>query len=133
MLRSALAVLAGFALWTVLWLGSNATLAALLPAAFQPDGSTDHAGILFSLLVLSFLSSVAAGYVAAAVARRPGGREALVLGGLLLAVGLVVQLQYWDVLPAWYHLLFLALLVPGAVLGGRLHAGRRPLTTLPAT
>ena len=126
MLRSILAVAAGFALWTVLWLGSNGLTAAAAPDAFNPDGSTDAVGLLLLFLVLSVVFSVVSGYVTALVARRKEAQHALYLGLLLLAVGLFVQVQVWDLMPLWYHLLFLVLLVPAALVGGRLRA-RRPM------
>lgn len=116
------AVLAGFVLWTVLWLGSNAALTAAMPDVIHQDGRVDSAGVLLLLLVLSVVFSVASGYVAALIARAKAGGAALGLGLLLLAVGLFVQVQYWDVMPLWYHVSFLALLVPGAMIGGRLRA-----------
>lgn len=123
MTRSILSVLAGFAGWTVLWLASNAALAAALPNAFREDGSTDSAGLLLLILVLSVVFSVVAGYVTARLARAKAKQHGLALGLALLAVGLVAQLQFWDVMPVWYHLSFLALLVPGALLGARAHRG----------
>ena len=39
---------------------------------------------------------------------------------LLLLTGVGVQLGVWPLMPVWYHLLFLALIVPVAVFGGRL-------------
>ena len=52
MVRNILAVLAGFVAWTVLWLASNAAVAAVVPSAFGEDGSTDSAGILVLFLAL---------------------------------------------------------------------------------
>ena len=67
MLRSIGSVVAGFGLWTVLWLASNAGLAAGLPDAFREDGSVESSGVLMVILVLSVLFSIAAGYVTAVV------------------------------------------------------------------
>ena len=124
MIRSILSVLAGFALWTVLSLASNAALAAAAPGAFREDGSTDSVGMLLLILVLSVVFSVIAGYVTALLAREKTKQHALALGLALLAVGIFVQIQYWDVMPVWYHLSFLALLVPGVLLGARTQRSR---------
>jgi len=40
------------------------------------------------------------------------------LGVLQLAIGISFEVSYWAMLPVWYHLVFLALLLPGNVLGG---------------
>ncbi len=124
MIRSMLSVLAGFVLWPVLSLASNAVLAAAVPGAFREDGSTDSVGMLLLILVLSVVFSVIAGYVTALLAREKTKQHALALGLTLLAVGIFVQIQYWDVMPVWYHLSFLALLVPGVLLGARTQRSR---------
>ncbi len=124
MLRSILSVVAGFVLWTVLWLGTNSIITLATPDSFNEDGSTDSAGILLLILVLSVIYSVASGYVTALVARQDGERHALYLGILLLAVGLMVQISVWALMPLWYHLPFLLLLIPAAMYGGRLRKNR---------
>ena len=44
---------------------------------------------------------------------------------LNLSFGIFIQYQYWDKMPLWYHLPFLAMLVPGIILGGILGKGRK--------
>ena len=124
MVRNILSVLAGFAVWTVLWLTSNAAVAAALPSAFGEDGATNSAGILVLFLVLSVVFSIVAGYLCVMLAREKPMRLALILGVLLLAVGIFVQIQLWDLMPVWYHLIFLALLIPGVLLGAKRRLGR---------
>ena len=124
MVRNVLSVLAGFVVWTALWLASNAAVAAAVPGAFAEDGSTDSAGILVLFLVFSVVFSVVAGYLCVQLARERPLRLAVILGGLLLAVGIFVQIQFWDVMPLWYHFFFLALLIPGVLVGARMRRGR---------
>ena len=38
----------------------------------------------------------------------------------LLVVGVIAQVAYWDTLPVWYHLVFLASLIPMAMAGANL-------------
>jgi hypothetical protein len=123
-LRSLGAVIAGFAAWTVLWLASNkvATLAA--PDAFDENGLTASSGILLAFLVASVVYSILAGWVTAAVAGRSEIGHAVALGIVQTIVGVGVQMSYWDAMPLWYHLPFLALLLPGNVLGGWIRQSR---------
>ena len=55
-----------------------------------------------------------------------------VLGLLLLVVGVGVQAAMWNLMPLWYHLPFLALLLPatlaGAALARRGKMGEPPLS-----
>ena len=129
MLRSIGSVVTGFALWTLLWLAGNAGLAAGLPDAFRADGSIESSGLLLVVLALSALFSIVAGYVTAAIARTARMKHAAALGLLLLAVGVFVQIQYWNVMPLWFHLPFLTLLIPAALGGGllRILRGSRPV------
>ena len=99
--RAILAVAAGFVLWSVLWLTVNAGLAAAMPDAFRPDGTTDSTGILLAILGLSIVCSIASGYATALVARQNGVVRATALGVVLLAVGIAVQAGSWELLPVW--------------------------------
>jgi hypothetical protein len=47
---------------------------------------------------------------------------ALVLGILLLAVGIFFQLKMWNVIPAWYNVIFLVLLIPMTLAGARMRS-----------
>ena len=38
---------------------------------------------------------------------------------LLLITGIFVQMSIWALMPAWYHLTFLALLIPVTLVGGK--------------
>jgi uncharacterized membrane protein YfhO len=68
-------------------------------------------------LVRSVIVSIMAGFLAAVIAR--GNRNApLGLGILLLAVGVLFEVMAWNYLPWWYHVAFLALLIPMTILGG---------------
>ena len=53
-------------------------------------------------------------------APRAGPRGLTVLAVLLLATGVGVQAAAWNLMPVWYHLVILGLLVPGCLLGARL-------------
>lgn len=123
MLRSILAVLAGSAIWTVLWLGSNAVLAALLPSQIKAD-KIESVPALLLILVLSVIFSIIAGYITARIAKRKEITHTLVLGVLQLAMGIAAQLANYDAVPLWYHIIFLLLLIPGNVFGGWLIAKR---------
>jgi hypothetical protein len=124
MLRSILAVIAGSALWTVLWIGSNAILAAVLPPRASPN-KIESVPVLLLILVLSVIFSILAGYVTAQLARRKEMAHTLVLGVLQLAMGIAAQLANFDALPLWYHIGFLLLLIPGNLLGGVLQTKKR--------
>lgn len=120
MVRSILAVIAGFVLWTVLWLSCNAGLqkAGLLPAEVtQPLGDPKA---LLLLLIGSCVISAISGFATAAIARAGAKTAVTALGVLLLAVGIFVQSQVWNLMPLWYHIPFLLLLIPLCFVGASL-------------
>lgn len=123
MLRQILAVIGGFALWSILWLLLGRLLAA--SGLLAPSGQPVTASLpLLVLLVGSVAFSLLAGYAAAAIARTRAARVAVVLGLLLLAVGIAVQAQYWQLMPLWYHAAFLVCLLPACMAGARLRSPR---------
>jgi hypothetical protein len=122
LMKRILGVIAGYILWSVLWLGYNQILlmlGVLTPAENKP---IIDATPLVLLLMGSVLMSVAAGYVTARIAGIPWALPVAALGVLLLATGIFVQLKMWYLMPLWYHLPFLLLLIPMAFVGGRLYA-----------
>jgi hypothetical protein len=123
MLRSILAVIAGNVAWAVLWVGSNALLAALFPAQYQAE-KKDYPPMLLSLIVLSLVFSILAGYVTAQLAKRKEMAHVVWLGVLQLAMGIAAQAANFDALPLWYHISFLLLLIPGNLFGGLLQTRR---------
>ena len=123
-MRSIAAVLAGATCWAMLWITATASLQAIMPGSFREDGSTDSSGILILILVLASGFHVLVGYLAATIARRREIAHALALGIVQLTIGMAVQIQLWEVMPLWYHLPFLGLIVPTCVLGGRIAADR---------
>lgn len=87
----------------------------------MPNQPLTHVGILVSYIVYSVVLSVLAGLVTALAAgsERPM-RAVAVLATLQLALGIVAEVSYWDLMPVWYHLVFLALVVPATLYGGTL-------------
>ena len=135
MVRSVVGVIAGFIAWMVAWFGGESVLAALSPAGFgapqrafeaalvEGHAFTAPASLLVAQLVLGSLVSLLAGFVAALVARE-SRRAPLVLGVLLSAMGVLKAVMSWPLVPVWFHLVFTALLLPLAMLGGRLRRAR---------
>ena len=134
MLRIVLGVIVGFIGWVVVWVGIEKILIAVLPEwygvpqlAFQnavengPDASgfTVDTTLLLVHIVQGSIVSVIAGYLAALIAGE-NKRAPLFVGILLLAVGLLKVVMSWPYVPIWYHVIFTAILLPMAILGGRL-------------
>ena len=117
MLRRVLAIITGFSAWTILWLGFHAIMTALVPDEFNADGSTDSSAMLLAYLAASVVCSLIGGWTMALVNKCSESLMAWILGGVLLGVGLMVQLISWALFPTWYHVVFLLLLIPATFLG----------------
>lgn len=120
MARTIFSVIAGNLSWTILWLTFNAILATINPQI--GDGNTPISSIPLLLLILGYsvIISIVAGYITALIATHNQLKHVLALGILQLSMGIFFQSQAWHLLPIWYHLSFLALLIPGNIFGGQL-------------
>ncbi len=125
MLRSVLSVVAGTVVWTMLWFAFHAVAAKIYPLEYDGKSRIEDVSLLLSMLVYSVVISIIAGYVAAFLAKQKEMQHALALGLLQLALGVFFQAQSWSLLPLWYHLAFLALLIPANLFGGRLRAQQK--------
>ena len=139
MLRTVLGVISGFFTWIFVWVGIEKVLSALMPEwygapqlAFQnavengADGSgfTVATRLLLSHIVVGSIVAVMSGYLAALVSRE-NKRTPLVLGFILLALGLLKVAITWAYVPIWYHIIFTAMLLPMAIIGGKLRISKR--------
>jgi hypothetical protein len=123
--RSVLAVITGWVAWAVAWLGFNAAMQVAFPEIIDPTAYLGDAPTLLTYLAASFGLSVAAGWLTGRLARTRPLAHGVVLGCVQLVMGIGFEVSYWSLLPVWYHLVFLALLIPGNALGGWIEDRRR--------
>jgi hypothetical protein len=122
MARDILGVIAGLAVWMAIAGVAGVTMRSAWPEyASVADAMRFTLPMMFARLTIGALATLGAGWVAAAIARR--STLARATAGLLLVVVFVPQhIMLWDKFPVWYHLTFLASLVPLAYLGGQISA-----------
>jgi hypothetical protein len=118
MVRNSLAVIVGYAVWTVIWLGGNALCFKEAADVVAAGEVYDKTGPLVAVIGLSLVCSLAAGLTAGAISKNQ--TVVLITGVLLLLTGIGVQAGVWSKMPVWYHLVFLALIVPTVFVGGKL-------------
>jgi hypothetical protein len=111
-------VITAFVVWTMLWLGFNQIAAVVLPGIIVPEEPLTHTGMLITFIMYSAVISIVAGFVCASVKKESPMKTVWVFALIQLAVGIFVEYTYWDLMPAWYHIVFLALIVPATVWGG---------------
>ena len=131
MVRIVLGVIAGFFAWTIAWVAGETILSAIWPEGFgvhqrafeeavKNGGQfTADTTMLLTHIVLGSIVSVMAGSLAALIAGE-NTRAPLVLGFVLLALGILKAVMSWQYVPIWYHVIFTAILLPMAIMGGKL-------------
>jgi len=130
MVRIVVGVMGGFFAWLIVWVGSEKVLSAIWPAfgvhqrafeeAIKSGGQfTADTTMLLTHIVIGSIVSVLAGSLAALIAGE-NRRAPLVLGCLLLALGFLKAVMSWQYVPIWYHVIFTAILLPMAIVGGKL-------------
>jgi hypothetical protein len=126
MARKALAVIVGLAVWIAVATVAGVIMRAAWPAyASVADAMTFTLPMMIARLSIGAVATVAAGWVAAIIARR--STLATLLPGIVLLAGFIPQhITLWEKFPIWYHLTFLLSLIPLAFLGGKLEAMRTP-------
>lgn len=123
MLRNALSIVLGYAFWTGLWLGGNALMFSAASEQMAAEEGIHELGTLLGVLGLSVVCSLCAGFVTAKVALGKT-MPVTMMAFLLLVTGIMVQRMVWDLMPLWYHVFFLLLLLPMVRVGARLSKTR---------
>lgn len=132
MFRIILGVIAGFIAWMVVWIVSEKVISAAWPAfgvhqrafeeAIKNGGQfTAETPMLVTHIVLGSIVSVIAGVLASLIAGENTWAP-LFAGCLLLAMGTAKAVTSRQYVPIWYHVIFTAMLLPLAILGGKLIA-----------
>ena len=119
MARNVLSVIVGFVVWTVLWVGIGVGLALTFADWFAEDGSVSATVPLVVFVGCSVVVSLVSGAITALLAKRRSG-PVLALAILLLVAGIGFEVAGWSTTPVWYHIVFLVLLVPATLVGGKL-------------
>ena len=127
-MRLILGVIVGYAVWSVVWLGTNRVVFAEAGEVMAAGEAVTETGTLLGVLALSIVCSILGGVVAAKIGRNRASAAVIGNGVLLLLTGIFVQMSIWALMPTWYHLSFLALLIPATIVGGKLGGTPRPAT-----
>jgi len=120
MIRSILAVLAGFLFIGFARFILSVALLGIFPGAFDAEGRVLGTPALLLILAQVAVVVMAGAYLTARLAARRPLEHALVLGAFGLLFNVAGTLAQWERAPAWYHVTALALVLPVAWLGGRL-------------
>ena len=119
MAKGILGVVAGLAVWVIIAAVAGVIMRVSWPAyASVASAMTFSLPMMIARLSVGALATVAMGFATAVVARSVIVR--LSPGVLLLVLFIPEHLMLWDKFPVWYHLTFLASLVPLTYAGGKI-------------
>lgn len=118
--RSLLAIAISFVAIAALTLGTDFALRAAVPSLYEANGGTFSAPVLMLMLAYVGMYAVGGCYVCAALAPSHPRVHAAVLGVLGLGATVWASVQQWELRPAWYHVVSIALVLVYAGLGGQL-------------
>jgi hypothetical protein len=116
--KSIAAVIVGFIVWSVLHFGNMTIVQSVWADAIGEDGSCFETVPLAVMLCITIVQSIAAGFVCRLIAKK--GKAPLGLAITLFAVGAAIEGLGWGLAPAWYHIVFLVMLVPMTLFGAAL-------------
>jgi hypothetical protein len=120
MARTTLGIVAGLAAWVAITSVAGVIMRGAWPQyASVADAMTFTLPMLCARLAIGAVAALAAGFIAAVIARK-SLVATLMPGALLLVAFIPVHITLWDKFPLWYHLTFLVSLVPLTYAGGKL-------------
>jgi len=123
--RSIVAVGAGFFAVTVLSAAADVAFTQMAPNAFDASGLARADSALFVKLAYETVFALIAGYVTARIAIRRPFLHAGAMAALALAGRALVAVGEWDVRPGWFIAGILLLIFPAALLGAKLSLWNR--------
>jgi hypothetical protein len=115
-----LGVVAGLAVWVGVVMAAGAVMRGAWPAyALVADAMTFTLPMMIARLTIGAVATLVMGFTTAMLAHR--SIVPSVLSGVLLLLAFIPQhMMLWEKFPVWYHLTFLASLVPLTVAGATL-------------
>ncbi len=122
--RATAAVVVGALFWALLWNLGTLIARTVFPGIIDPQLPVTLTGALVAFVLYSAVLSVVAGYITATVRGGMPMRSVWALACIQLVLGVAFEAAFWHMTPLWYHLVFLALIVPATVWGGRLRVKR---------
>ena len=130
MARSIGAIVIGFLYIGVLSIGADSLLERVAPGAFDDAGRVHSVPLLLFTQLYVAVFAISGCYLTALLAPSHPMRHALIVGAVGLAFSIVATITLWDMVPVWYHVLTLALVMPFAWIGGRIRENQLAPRTL---
>jgi hypothetical protein len=118
-LKSTLAILAGFALGAVLSLGTDFLLNSLGIMSMQ-NFKQNSTLIVALVVVYRFIFNVMGCYLTAKLAPNKPMKHVIIIGIIGTILGILGSVAMWDQAVPWYNIAIIVISLPSAWIGGKL-------------
>jgi hypothetical protein len=122
-LKSTLAILAGFVLGAVLSLGTDFLLNSLGIMSMQNFKQNSSLIVAF-VVIYRFAFNVAGCYLTAKLAPNKPMKHVIIIGVIGTILGILGSVAMWDQAVPWYNIAIILISLPSAWLGGKLYLNR---------
>jgi hypothetical protein len=123
-LKSTLAILAGFALGAVLSLGTDFLL-NLLGVMSMQNFKQNSTLIVALVVIYRFIFNVMGCYLTAKLAPNKPMKHVIIIGIIGTILGILGSVVMWEQAVPWYNIAIIAISLPSAWLGGKLFLDRK--------
>jgi hypothetical protein len=123
-LKSTLAILAGFALGAVLSLGTDFLLNSLGIMSMQ-NFKQNSTLIVVLVIIYRFIFNVMGCYLTAKLAPNNPMKHVIIIGIIGTILGMLGSVVMWEQAVPWYNIAIIAISLPSAWLGGKLFLDRK--------
>ena len=117
-LMSAVAVVSAPFIYGLFCVPLVGVLMSLQPELLNDMGGTHDVTLILKIEALQLLILLAIGFVVAFTAPVRPMLHIAISVVLMLAIGISVQVSYWDSMPAWHHFVFFASIIAALTAGG---------------
>ncbi len=125
--RSILAVTVGYVVSVILVMTTFLLVGQVTQSLLEGDTANPELVEQISIVVqfFSLLYAIAGGYTTARLVKEKKVQHAVALGILMIAIATLSILSSGTGIPPWWHITFLALVIPSTWLGGALNEGKK--------
>jgi len=115
---SVIAVLSAPMIYGVICVPTISQLTAANPGLLNEMGGTEDVGLILQIEAIQAIVMLIIGVIVAAIARFKEMLHVGIATAVMLAIGVSVQVSFWEAMPAWHHFVFFALIVITVPAGG---------------
>ncbi len=124
MIRSVLAVIAGYIAMVILTMALFILMARIAPGVLPREGMFPAPPVVALILGFAFLSALVGGFVTATVALRSEEKHVFGLAAVVLVMGALNATTAGNSQPLWYLSALVLLALAGVYVGGNIYMNR---------